>query len=226
MHEARHADFRRAVEGKRIEKTLRDTRENRMDALESGNGLEINVIVEHEHVAALHQWDAHAAREKPVLRVKLVRRAGREENDQRLGTADVGRAAKRFEQCHRGVRDRGDGLVPKQFGRDPREQAAVLHHAGKPVDAAEMLAADLQFAVRAALDANGSKMQICAPRGRKPDGGALQIGTAQHGTNRDGTAPQDFARTVHVREKHLEGFHALGQSPREAIPILLLEPVR
>src|SRR5262249_39709850 len=72
-----HPNLRCAVERKRIEITLRDTRQDCVDTLQACNRLEIDPIVEHEHVAPLHQRNSHPSREKSVLRIKRAGWTGR-----------------------------------------------------------------------------------------------------------------------------------------------------
>ncbi len=81
MHQPRHAEIGVAAEDHRVQPLVGDTRVNDLHFLQAGNGFEIDRIVQHQQVAALHERDTHAAREEAVLGVHRAAGAGGEEYD-------------------------------------------------------------------------------------------------------------------------------------------------
>jgi hypothetical protein len=106
MHQARDAERGAALEDHRIEQLIDHAIVNDVHALEAADRFEVNVVVEHQKIAALHQGHAHAPGQEAVFGVERVARPRREHDDERLAERKIRRFPQGFEDGGRRFRDR------------------------------------------------------------------------------------------------------------------------
>ena len=217
MHEPRHAEDGIAAENHGVEPAVRKARVDDIDLVQAGDGFEVDLVVEDEEVAALHERDAHAAAEEAVLRIRGAERPGREEDDHGVRLRREG--AQHFDDARGRVGNRVDAGVVERLGDDAREGAAVLHHVGNARGVREIVVLRGERAV--GQPANGDAAEVQARRARRgePVGGALEKIAAEDGRDRNRTVEEDFFLRINIGKEHLEGAQALADSCGQGRPL-------
>ena len=238
MDQPRYAQQRAALEDQGVEQPVGDAVEHDVDALQAGDRLQVEAIVQHEQVPALDERHAHAPGQEAVLGVERVQRPRREQDDggfrpRRLVAVGRvvgevgGRLAQGFQQQGRRLGQGSHGVALEQLRGHPGQDAAVLDHARQAVGLREVVRGDEQFPAGVPAHVHGPGVQEGAQRWHQPDRGPLEGGAAEH--QRDGHDPgaQDLLLAhVDVLQKALERSQPLPQPPGEPIPVLVGKQLR
>ncbi len=206
------------MEDHRIEPLVGDAVVDDLHLFQTGNGLEIDGVIQHEQVAALHERDAHAPGEKAVFGIHRAAGAGGKQHHGRVGI--VGKRAEQFENVHRRLRNGVNGKILETLWDHPGQSAPVLDHVGNARRVAEVVMFHREVAIGQAADGQAAQVQISATGRREARGGTLIAGAAENGLDRQFAGAEDFLWAVDVAQKHLKGSQALANAFLRGAPIL------
>ena len=182
MDEPRNAEHRVATENHGVEPAVGKSRVDDIHLAQAGDGFEIDLVIEHEQIAALHERNTHATAKKAMLGIGWAQRSGRQEHDHGIGQRGV--RAEHFQDAGGNIRNRVDAGIVERLGNDPSEAAPVLDHVGHTGRVAEIVVFHGQAAVRQATDGHAAQVEKGIPRQRQTGCGALEKLAAQHKGNR------------------------------------------
>ncbi len=103
MDQPRHAKQRITAKNHRIQPLVGNPIVNHLDVFKTRYGFQINGIVQDEQISALHQRNAHSAREKAMLGVDGAAGPGGKQHDG--GIRMVRKGPEQFKDVHRRVRN-------------------------------------------------------------------------------------------------------------------------
>ena len=216
VHKPRNSDHRVAAERHRVEPAIREARVNHIHLVEAGDGFEIDLVVEDEEVAALHERNAHAAPEEAVLGVGGTARAGCEQDDHRIGLSGVG--TQHFHNARGDIGDRVDAGIVERLRNHAGEGAPVLDHVGNARGVAEVVVLHGEAAIGEAANREAAEVQKCSARRGHASRRPLEKLAPHHGRDRNHAIVEDLPLRIHVAQKKLERTEALADSFGERLP--------
>ena len=166
MNESRYAAPRVAPQHQRIKRGVGHAIVNHIDFFQSIHRLQIDVIVEHEQVAALHERDANSPREETVGRVNRALHPRRQQHHRRLGARGRRGGPERFHDRQRRLRKGAHRVMLENFRQHAGKRAAILHHVGEPRRAAEIVMLYHHRAATVARETRPAEMEKHLARSR------------------------------------------------------------
>ena len=226
LRETRHAEQRIAAEGHRIKPSVGHPRVEHIDALQAGNTLQIQPVVEDQQIAPLDKRNAHAAGEETMLRMSATARPGCEQGHHRFVHAARRERAKRLENGDRNIGDTLRIVVLECFGKNARKRPAVLHHIADTRGIAEIMVCHGQPSVRAPRQGQAGQMEERAAGPGQTDRRTLEKRAAQDDTGRNDLRAENAFLTMDIVQKEFEGFEPLPHASRHLHPLAPAEQGR
>ena len=211
-----HADGRMAIERQRIEQPRIEPAPQRIDALQPGDGADIEPVVEHREIAALDQQPAEIAGEMRLLGIARVEPAGGEQRDARLGApAAHGQPVAKGGEEGRVPGDVQPELEPVQHLRHRQPVLERIAGAGRR---AQMVGEHAPCAVRAATQVDRHCLEVAAARRHETRERAQEERAA--GDERGGHMPvgDQPGLAIEIGEHALHHFGALDDARGDAPP--------
>ena len=188
-----------------------------MHALQALQGFEVELLVAHQQVAALHQGQAQVARQIGVLKIGFVVRAGREQGDVRISP---GRRAllQTVHQAAIGVSQALHRHGLKGLGKLARDQQAVFQQIAQARGCFGALRQHPPAAVRAARQVKRGECQMLAAHGCHALHGVQIAGVALHQRGGQHAGFEQALRAVGVGHDVFEQAHALQHARLDLLP--------
>ena len=147
IEQSRATQRRVGAKDQRIAEVVVHAPVDHVDALQPVGGAHVDDVVVRHQVAALHQVDAHLARQIGVLKVRGVEDARREQHDIRLRPALRRQRAQRGQQQLRIVLDRPHAVAREKLRKRPLHHPAVGEHVAHARGHAQVVFKHHEFAV-------------------------------------------------------------------------------
>ncbi len=224
FHQAGHAEPRGGVEFERIAPVGVDAAQQRIGALEAGDGAHMDLVVAHDEIAAFDQQEAEIAGEIGLLVIGLAVRAGGEKADARFAARGRGDQA-RAEFAEEGG-ETVDIEIAIEIGEDAGGNQPVFERVARARRRLCAVAEHPPAAVRAAANVGGVKAQPAPARRPHAVQRADEIGRPEHGGGGQNTFCDQPSLAVDVGERAVPQFGALGDAALDAGPFPAVDQQR
>ena len=224
--EPRHAEQRVAAKGERVEEVIVDAAIDDIDALAPLRGAHEHARIVDEEIGALHELHAHRLREKGVLEVRGVVRAGREQHDHRIVRRGRRDRAQHVEQILRIALHRPNIVVLKELRPRALEHAPILDDVRHARRRAQVVLEHHQLTPAIAHEIAADDVRVHAERNVDLAELATVAARAEHELGRDHARAQDALVVIHVVQKEIERAHALLEPALDPRPLIGLDDPR